>query len=456
MNEEKRYSFDEVVKEAYIEEQVTKKLEEADEDINDFISRNIAKKEIEQEYEDKNTEGTEIGNINNKKDQKSLKIILQGLGIEYKEFQKLKTTKGYAFSEKTKNFLVKALVIYHTDKRFRDIFSRRKYNEIIFNNIDGLLEEAVELNEEVMFLLEGLNDMLMEERKYQSLESSEEKIYQYILKDAINSFDYHRRKKEYEITKIFLNSIKIIRTKKIFIEEIDLPSDTDCYWLNKFEECMKKDLKILEQDLDYLIRIRTNMRRIYIKDIYEKLSLNPLEEKDDQFENEKEMYEILQKMEEDFSVQKMINDIEKLSEEKINKRGLVILVQLLGLKSYENLTYREMDLLRGALGTHFLLLQDKDYKQFESRAKELYEWIRKRVKRKIELLPTEIPQIPKEQLYEEAVKRTPKCNLYAKINNNNMEILLRLEKEINKNKLLKSENSRLKARLRKVKKNRNY
>lgn len=40
MNEEKRYSFDEVVKEAYIEEQVTKKLEEAKADISDPILKN--------------------------------------------------------------------------------------------------------------------------------------------------------------------------------------------------------------------------------------------------------------------------------------------------------------------------------------------------------------------------------------------------------------------------------
>lgn len=104
MNEEKRYSFDEVVKEAYIEEQVTKKLEEAKADISDPILKNKVREGIEQEYKDKNTEGIEIGNSNNKKYIKSLKSILNGLGVDYKELEKLKTKKGMLFLKNQKIF----------------------------------------------------------------------------------------------------------------------------------------------------------------------------------------------------------------------------------------------------------------------------------------------------------------------------------------------------------------
>lgn len=450
MNEEKRYSFDEVVKEAYIEEQVTKKLEEAKADISDPILKNKVREGIEQEYKYKNTEGIEIGNSNNKKYIKSLKSILNGLGVDYKELEKLKTKKGYAFSEKSKNFLVKILVTYHTDKNFKKIFERKSHNEIIFDNIDGLLETAVELNGKVMSLIEGLNNMFLEEREYRSLGITEQELYEKTLKSAVNSFDYHRRKKEYEISKIFLNSIRRIRTKNGSLEEIDLPSDTDCYWLDKFEECMKKDLEILEEDLDNVIEIRTNMRRIYIEDIYEKLSLNPLEEKNEQFKVE--MYEILEEMEKDSEIQKMLDNIEEIGEKKINRVGLIMLVQLLGKKSYKDLDYRRKSILRNAMIVHTLILKDKDYKQLEVMAEDLYEWIRMRVKTKVDLFPIAVPQIPKEQLYDDAVKRSHKCSLDVKENNNAIKIAFKLKNEMNKNKRLRSQNRKLKAELKKIKK----
>lgn len=452
MNEEKRYSFDEVVKEAYIEEQVTKKLEEAKADISDPILKNKVREGIEQEYKDKNTEGIEIGNSNNKKYIKSLKSILNGLGVDYKELEKLKTKKGYAFSEKSKNFLVKILVTYHTDKNFKNIFERKSHNEIIFDNINGLLETAVELNRKVMFLIEGLNEMFLEEREYRSLGITEEELYQRVLKSAVNSFDYHRRKKEYEISKIFLENIRRISTTNVFVQEIDIPPDTDCYWLEKFEKCMREDLQILERDLDCLIRIRTSMRRIYIEDIYEKLLMEPLEEKDDQLE--KEMYEILEEMEKDSNIQKILKEIEGVGEQKIDKPRLVILVQLLASMSYKDLDYDEIELLRKVLGIPdiILVLRNKDYKRIESIQEELYEWIRKRVKRKIKLLPTQIPQIPKEQLYDDAVKISPKCSLDVKENNNAIKIAFKLKSEINKNKRLRSQNRKLKAELKKIKK----
>lgn len=101
---------------------------------------------------------------------------------------------------------------------------------------------------------------------------------------------------------------------------------------------------------------------------------------------------------------------------------------------------------------HTLILKDKDYKQLEVMAEDLYEWIRMRVKTKVDLFPIAVPQIPKEQLYDDAVKRSHKCSLDVKENNNAIKIAFKLKNEMNKNKRLRSQNRKLKAELKKIKK----